>query len=172
MAKKAKYPLFKHRNGKGEVWLDLPRGKTGAPRRFPLWPETRDAIAAYLPNRPSPTGDANKNRLFLTRYGQGWGRGDSQERTDAITGAFVRAREAAAVGRQWAFYDLRRTFQTIAAQTRDFPAVSFVMGHTPGKNDMAAIYNQHIDDDRLRAVVEHVRKWLHDDQTCHSARAS
>ena len=37
-----------------DVWIDTNRGKTGAPRRFILWPETRDAIKVWIAHRPSP----------------------------------------------------------------------------------------------------------------------
>ena len=39
-------------------------------------------------------------------------------------------------------------------------AVDFLMGHAPPSNDMASIYRQKIDDDRLHTVVNHVRNWL------------
>ena len=58
------------------------------------------------------------------------------------------------------FYSLRRTFETVAGETLDQPAVDLVMGHTPNANDMAARYRQRIGDERLEAVAEHVRKWL------------
>jgi hypothetical protein len=38
--------------------------------------------------------------------------------------------------------------------------VDFIMGHSPHVNDMASVYRQRITDDRLKAVTEHVRKWL------------
>jgi integrase len=58
------------------------------------------------------------------------------------------------------FYSLRRGFQTIGEGARDLSAVQAIMGHAPAGNDMAAVYRQSVDDDRLRAVVEHVRRWL------------
>ena len=53
---------------------------------------------------------------------------------------------------------IRRTFETIAGERRDQVAVNAIMGHNPG--DMASFYRQRIGDDRLRAVTEHVRRWL------------
>lgn len=144
---------------KGEVWLDMPRGKTGAPRRFVLWDETRDAIAAYLMGRPSPAGSDNRDRLFLTRIGQAWVRRDGTRTTDAIGAAFAKARQAARLPRG-TFYDLRRTFRTRAAGTMDREAVDFVMGHVESADDMGAIYNQWIADERIRKVCNHVRNWL------------
>ena len=34
------------------------------------------------------------------------------------------------------------------------------MGHSPAANDMAAVYRQRVTDERLKAVTDHVRKWL------------
>jgi len=42
--------------------------------------------------------------------------------------------------------------------TRDFPAVRLVMGHAD--NTIDDIYREGIEDDRLRAVVDHVHGWL------------
>jgi hypothetical protein len=39
-------------------------------------------------------------------------------------------------------------------------AVDHVMGHAPASSDMSAVYRQRIEDDRLKAVAEHVRRWL------------
>lgn len=47
--------------------------------------------------------------------------------TDAIGCGFAKYRKDAGVERG-SFYDLRRTFQTVAGETRDQEAVSFVMG--------------------------------------------
>jgi integrase len=143
----------------GENWIDLPRGKTGAPRRFVLWPETTQAIKNYLVYRPRPAGSDNRERLFLTRNGLSWVRQDGELRTDSIGTEFAKAKTAAKVKRA-SFYDLRRTFRTIAAQSRDKEACDFVMGHCEDPNDMGAVYTQWIDDDRVRAVVNHVRQWL------------
>ncbi len=131
-------------------WLDLPRGKTGTPRRIWLWPETRKAIDAYLAIRRN-RGD----RLFYTRLGDHWHR-DSD---DAIGAAFAKARKAASVGRG-TFYDLRRTFATVAGATKDIAAIKLVMGHTSQGNDMTALYTQAVDDARIRTVCAHVRDWL------------
>jgi integrase len=56
------------------------------------------------------------------------------------------------------FYALRHTFETIGGDSRDQVAVDAIMGHS--RDDMASVYRERIDDDRLRAVVECVRKWL------------
>lgn len=140
----------------GSQWLDYARRKTGIERRVWLWPETREAIDAYLEIRNKPFGKGNENILFATKMRQPWMRGTH----DATGKAFQRAREAANLSRG-SFYDLRRTFQTIGEETLDFPAVSHVMGHAAATADMAAKYRQRITDDRIKAVCEHVRTWLY-----------
>jgi integrase len=56
------------------------------------------------------------------------------------------------------FYALRRTLATIAGAARDQVAVDYIMGHA--KADMASVYREAVDDDRLRAVSDHVHDWL------------
>jgi integrase len=56
------------------------------------------------------------------------------------------------------FYTLRHTFRTIADSQRDFPAIRIIMGHADGSIDDA--YRERVEDDRLRAVTDHVRAWL------------
>jgi hypothetical protein len=57
---------------------------------------------------------------------------------------------------------LRHTFRTIADETLDAPAIDYVMGHT--RDDVASRYRERISDDRLRRVVEHVRRRLFGDE--------
>jgi integrase len=136
-------------------WIDYARRKTGVERRVWLWPETRIAIDAYLKKRKTPYSQTIEQVLFLTGQRQLWMRGEH----DAIGKAFQKAREAAELDRG-SFYDLRRTFQTIAEGCLDFPAVSHVMGHAAGSGDMSAKYRQRITDERIKAVCQHVRNWL------------
>lgn len=144
---------------KSDLFVDLPRTKTGADRRFWLWPETAAAIASYLAKRASPAGRTIEDRLFLTRMGLPWVRFDGDGRTDSIGTGFVSARVRAGV-EAGTFYDLRRTFQTVAAESTDFPAVKLIMGHTPHATDMSATYTQRISDERIKKVCQHVRSWL------------
>ena len=53
---------------------------------------------------------------------------------------------------------IRHTFETIGGESRDQVAVDAIMGHS--REDMASVYRERIGDDRLQAVVEHVRRWL------------
>ncbi len=137
-----------------EVWVDTNRGKTGAPRRFILWPETKEAIKKWIAHRPSPCSDI-ADRLFWTSHGVAWVR-DSM---DSISKAFLMTRRAVGVN-QGTFYDLRRAFQTVGAETLEYRAVSFVMGHTVSERDMSGRYTVAIPDDRIRTVCNHVRTWL------------
>lgn len=48
-------------------WVDFPRPKTAVDRRFPLWPETAEAIEAT-----KQTKRPDLPYLFLTKYGKRW----------------------------------------------------------------------------------------------------
>ncbi len=137
-----------------DVWIDTNRGKTGAPRRFLLWPETKEAIKEWIEHRPSPCSDI-ADRLFWTSHGQAWVR-DSM---DSISKAFLMTRRAAGV-ENGTFYDLRRAFQTVGAETLEYRAVSFIMGHTVSEKDMSGRYTVAIPDKAIRTVCNHVRTWL------------
>jgi integrase len=58
------------------------------------------------------------------------------------------------------YYTLRHTFRTVADESKDQPAVDFIMGHEVPH--MSAVYRETISDARLKAVSEHVRRWLFD----------
>jgi integrase len=62
------------------------------------------------------------------------------------------------------FYDLHRTFQTIAEGAHDLAAVQSIMGHAPSNGDMSDIYRQRVSDERLRAVTDYVHDWLFHDR--------
>lgn len=54
------------------------------------------------------------------------------------------------------FYSLRHVFRTVADGARDVPAARVIMGHVDAGID--AVYRERIDDARLRAVTDHVRR--------------
>jgi integrase len=137
-------------------WLDYARTKTGIMRRIPLWPETVEAIRGAMKARKQPEAADDAPLLFVGPRGKSY---IGNHRGYRVTAEFNRgAAKAKIEGRT--FYDLRRTFQTVAEGARDLVAVQHVMGHAPGGSDMSAIYRQSIEDERLEAVSEHVRKWL------------
>ena len=139
-------------------WLDFPRVKTGIPRRIPLWPETVEAIKAVLAARCEPLDPADAHLLFLNLLRGSYVGNRSGTAIANMTGATIRRAGIKRPG--LSFYSLRRTFQTIAEGSRDMAAVQSIMGHAPAPGDMSAVYRQRVDDARLRAVVDHVRKWL------------
>jgi len=159
-----------------------PRAKTGIARRAILWPETVKAVRAAIDARPDPlpgSDSADARLVFITKYGNRWvryrkggskrvrGKGDPDK---PIGGGWIdsigiefdkllveQGVKAEGVG----FYSLRHTFRTVADQTRDFPAIDLIMGHTAPSNDMSARYRERIDDDRLQAIADHVHHWLY-----------
>ncbi len=141
-------------------WYDLARQKTGVPRRFRIWPET---IAAMM-DRKIPKHDEDAPLCFLTSHAMPiWWEvvkpnGETYMR-DNITQAFTKLCKTCGVSRSGrGFYSLRRTFETVADNTKDHVAVDYVMGHFD--ESMAALYRQGIDDQRLVDVANHVHAWL------------
>jgi integrase len=154
-------------------WLDFPRPKTGTPRRCPLWPETIAAVKEALDNRPKPKRKEHAGLLFITAAGNKWAQARVDDRPsldtgkrrmwsdDAVTKEFTKLLAALKIKRPGlSFYALRHTFATVASGSRDQIAVNHIMGHAPAANDMSAVYREEIEDARLLAVVEHVRRWL------------
>lgn len=145
-------------------WYDLPRHKTGIPRKFRLWAETTEAIRVAMEERPIAKNDVDNNLCFLTSYGRPvwWesiqANGGSHFR-DAITRAFTALCIECGVSRaQRGFYSLRRTFETVSGNSKDQVATDIVMGHADPS--MGAVYRQGIDDQRLIDVADYVHAWL------------
>ncbi len=146
-------------------WYDMPRQKTGIPRRFPLWPETIEAIREAMRQRPIAKNEADDPLCFLTSHGMPiwWeaikpGTGESFL-CDNITKRFRKLCETCKLQRDGrGFYSLRRTFETVAGASKDQPAVDVVMGHAD--DSMAAVYRQGIEDKRLEDVTNYVHAWL------------
>jgi integrase len=152
-------------------WLDYPRVKTGIDRRIPLWPETVAALRDVANRRREPNDEKDADLLFLTKYGQRWVRfevvnvkrfGKSEMKTkqdDAIAKETAKLLCLLEFKRKGVgFYALRHTFETIAGGSKDQVAVDHIMGHID--DSMAEVYREVIEDDRLQAVVDHVRDWL------------
>ncbi|MGA2259558.1 MAG: integrase, partial [Thermoguttaceae bacterium] len=138
-------------------WLTYPRKKTGIPRRVPLWSETIDALKAARAQRLEPLFPGDKALFFINSSAMGYADGDGTK----VGRELHRLLETAKVNRKGlSFYALRHTFQTIAEGVRDLSAVQAIMGHAASGNDMSATYRERVDDERLKAVVDHVRGWL------------
>ena len=145
-------------------WLDFPRGKTGLPRRVPLWRETVEALQSAVASRKSPADPEHADFVFLTKYRKPWHVEKGQasplsqrfrkllEAIDAESGQdpIYRSR----VG----FYWLRHSFQTIGEEGGDAIATRHIMGHAT--NDISEFYRERVSDERLRRVTDHVHSWL------------
>jgi integrase len=140
-------------------WATFPRVKTGVERRAALWPETIAAIRKAIAERPEPKDEADADCVFLTHHRNRLVRCTAKfGHRDAVGAAFGRLLESLKLKRKGLqFYALRHTFRTIADETRDFPAIDRIMGHAD--HTMGGRYREWIDDSRLLAVSEHVRKW-------------
>jgi integrase len=141
-------------------WIDFPRPKTGVARRCPLWPETVAAIRAAVEVRPTPADLPDCNRVFLAPRGNPFVVHTAKgNRKDLIGDWFTKLLRPMGMYRKGVgFYTLRHVFETIAGGSKDQVAVDMVMGHSDPS--MASVYRERIEDARLKAVSEHVRKWV------------
>lgn len=137
--------------------IDFPRPKTGIPRRCPLWPETVQAIREASAVRPEPKKEEHAGLVFITKYGLPWAKDSADQTLAKEFGKLLRALRIN--GRTGlGFYTLRHTFRTVADESKDQPAVDFVMGHEAPT--MASAYRETISNARLKAVTDYVRTWL------------
>jgi integrase len=140
-------------------WVNFPRPKTGIGRRSPLWPETVAAIREALAARPEPMDPADAGLTFLGPFGRRCVRDTEKSHTDLVTLQFRKLLKRVGLHRaQLGFYTLRHVFRTVADAARDSVAIDLIMGHADPS--MGAQYRERVEDDRLRAVAEHVRAWL------------
>jgi integrase len=137
--------------------IDYPRPKTGMPRRCPLWPETIAALKEALACRPKPKKPDFEGLVFITQRGLSW----AKEIADSpLTKEVAKLLKSLNInGRKGlGFYTLRHVFRTVADEAKDQPAADFIMGHEVAH--MSSVYREKIGDERLRAVTDHVRRWL------------
>ncbi|MCY2990880.1 MAG: hypothetical protein NTY19_23840 [Planctomycetota bacterium] len=139
-------------------WAEFPRPKTAIRRRCPLWAGTVEAVKAVLASRPIPR-PGNETLVFLRSGPKSNGTTYRGNGSAQVAVEFAQTCKAAGVTGH-TFYDARRSFQTQAESSKDFPAVSAIMGHVASGQDMASIYRQRVSDERLQAVVDVVHGWL------------
>ncbi len=141
-------------------WINFPRPKTGIARRCPLWPETVAAVKAAIAVRPKPADYSDCGRVFLTERGTACVTQTAKGyKKDLVGVRFTGVLKALGIHREHVgFYSLRHVFETVAGKSKDQVAVDLIMGHSDPS--MAAHYRERIDDDRLKAVTDHVRAWL------------
>jgi integrase len=137
--------------------IDYPRPKTGVARRCPLWPETVTALREALAKRKQPKKAEHAGLYFITLRGDSWGKDTSDNPISKETAKLLKALHIN--GRKGlGFYALRHVFRTVADESKDQPAVDFIMGHE--SSHMSTVYRETISNERLKAVVDHVHAWL------------
>src|SRR5262249_2408717 len=118
-----------------------------------------------LAERPDPKDGADAGLVFLQRSGRRWVRNTGKSRTDNVSVQFCELLKKLALYRDGiGFYTLRHVFRTVADAARDPVAIDLIMGHTDPS--MGGHYRERVEDGRLRAVAEHVRKWLFGEAPC------
>jgi integrase len=135
--------------------ITFPRPKTGIARRCHLWPETVEAVKQAIAERREPKDERHSDLVFITKYGTSW---DKDHYASPITHEMRKLMDNVRINGHRNFYTLRHTFRTIADECRDQPAVDHIMGHE--SPHMSSVYRETISDERLRAVVDYVHRWL------------
>jgi integrase len=136
-------------------WVNYHRPKTGITRRCPLWPATVSALREALAARPKPKQAADAGLVFLTARGASW---HKKIEDNPISKEMRKLLDALGINGSRNFYALRHTLETIGGEAKDQVALDHIMGHA--RDDMASVYRERIGDERLKAVTDHVRKWL------------
>jgi integrase len=137
-------------------WVTYPRPKTGIARRCPLWPETVTALHQAIAERPEPRQEEATGLVFLTTRGRPW---LSRGIANPVSVAARDLMKTAGIHHDGiGFYALRHVFRTIGDAARDPVAIDLIMGHNDPS--MGGHYRERVEDSRLRAVVDHVRRWL------------
>jgi integrase len=137
-------------------WINYPRPKTGIDRRIPMWPETKQALQDVIDQRSEPQQKTDADIVFVTKYGGRWFK---ESKANPLSAEFRKLAKTVGVYRQGlGFYALRHTFETIAGGSRDQVVVDSIMGHI--RDDMASVYRERIDDDRLQHVSDYVHAWM------------
>jgi integrase len=141
-----------------KCWVDFARKKTYIERSCPLWPETIEALKEYLRDYPKVVNDEFKGLMFITQTGQSWSDGT---RRNPITKELTKLLESLGFKRSGlSFYALRHTFSTVGEYCKDKEALEFLMGHVAASSDMRPHYREEIWANRLRAIVDHVHRWV------------
>ena len=139
-------------------WVDYARPKTAVERACPLWEETTAALKDYLADRPKAASKEFEGLVFLTQTGLGWSDGT---RRNPITKEFTKLLEKLKIKRLGlSFYALRHTFYTAGEYCRDKDALEYIMGHAADGADMRPFYREETWTSRLRAIVQHVHRWV------------
>lgn len=128
--------------------MELPREKTEIERGCPLWPETIEALKAWLAIRPS----SDSARCFLRHDGKAF------TPTNGEVSKYFRAYREIAGVRHGGFSWLRKTFATYASECVDQVAVDAIMGHVD--DTIPGQYRQLLREKRLNKATETVWKWL------------
>jgi integrase len=93
--------------------------------------------------------------VFVTKYGQSWAKDVPDNPLAKEMRKFL---DSLGINGSRNFYALRHTFRTVADESKDQPAVDFIMGHE--NQHISTVYRERISDERLKQVVNCVRKWL------------
>jgi integrase len=136
-------------------WVNYHRPKTGITRRCPLWPETVEALREALASRATAKQTSDAGLAFLTVRGASW---HKKIEDNPISKEMRKLLDALGINGSRNFYALRHTVETIGGEAKDQVALDHIMGHA--RDDMASVYRERISDERLKAVTDHVRKWL------------
>lgn len=136
-------------------WVNYHRPKTGITRRCPLWPETVAAIREALAKRSEAKDPADAGLVFLTVRRGSW---HKKIEDNPISKEMRKLLDSLGINGSRNFYALRHTFETIGGEAKDQVAVDHIMGHA--RDDMASVYRERISDERLKAVGDHVHRWL------------